>query len=138
LDTQKFDAAIAYYLQMMKELMKKEKHSFENSKTVVPEKAGVYAIYDKKGGAIIYVGRTKHLNTRLLRNHKRGNTKRSQFRRALKRDKSLESEDDITRYIEKNCVFQFMEIEDFEEQVRLEHFMTAISAPVLNVKLKQR
>ena len=69
--------------------------------------------------------------------HKRGNVRGSQFRKALGRNFALNSEDKITSYILKNCSFQFMALEEFEEIVRLEHFAIAALGPVLNVRLKQ-
>jgi len=123
---------------MMRKLLDEPSYNFtEVSSSVVPEKAGVYVIYDKRVKAIIYVGRTKSLRRRLLGNHKRGNIRGSQFRRALKQNFSLKSESEITSYILENCSFQFLAIKEFEEIVRLEHFTTAILAPILNVKLKQ-
>jgi excinuclease UvrABC nuclease subunit len=110
---------------------------FEASSEHVPKEPGVYAIYDKRVKAITYVGRTKNLRRRLLGDHKRGNVKGSQFRRALKQNFALESEMEITTYILENCTFQFMVINEFDEMVRLEHFTTAILAPILNIKLKQ-
>jgi len=97
----------------------------------------VYIIYDKRVKAIIYAGRTKKLRRRLLGDHKQGNVKSSQFRRALRQHFALKSEMEITTYIRGNCSFQFMVINEFDEMVRLEHFTTAILAPILNIKLKQ-
>jgi hypothetical protein len=50
---------------------------------------------------------------------------------------SLKSESEINKYIQSNCSFQFIPIEDFEKTIRLEHFATAIIGPILNTKLKQ-
>ena len=94
-------------------------------------------IYDKGMDAIIYAGRTKNLRRRLLGDHRRGNMKGSQFRKALGRNFTLRSEDEITSYILRNCSFQFMALEEFEEIVRLEHFVIAVLGPILNVRLKQ-
>ena len=133
-----YNSVVSRYLEMMRKLLDEPSYNFtEVSSSVVPEKAGVYVIYDKRVKAIIYVGRTKSLRRRLLGNHKRGNIRGSQFRRALKQNFSLKSESEITSYILENCSFQFLAIKEFEEIVRLEHFTTAILAPILNVKLKQ-
>lgn len=123
---------------MMKKLLAEPSYNFaEVSSRRVPKEPGVCVIYDKGEKAIIYAGRTKNLRRRLLRDHKRGNIKGSQFRRALKQNFTLKSESEITSYILENCSFQFMIIEEFEEMVRLEHFIAAFIAPVLNIKLKQ-
>lgn len=132
-----YDHVISQYLAMMKKLLAGSKYNFaEVSSTDVPKEPGVYVIYDKIEKAIIYAGRTKNLRRRLLGDHRRGNIKGSQFRRALKRNLAFELESEITSYILENCSFRFMVIEEFEEMVRLEHFITAVLAPVLNIKLK--
>jgi len=123
---------------MLKKLLAEPSYNFaEVSSRNIPKEPGVYVIHDKRVKSIIYAGRTKNLRRRLLGDHKRGNIKGSQFRRALKRNLALESESEITSFILENCSFQFMGIEEFEEIVRLEHFVIAILTPVLNIKLKQ-
>lgn len=133
-----YDSTVSRYFTLMKELLNEPKHNFSQaSSKQISEEQGVYAIYDKKVNAIIYVGRTKNLKRRLLSDHRRGNVEGSQFRKTLSQNFALNSESQITSYILDNCSFQFMVIKEFEEMVRLEHFMTAILAPVLNIKLKQ-
>jgi len=123
---------------MMKKLLAEPSYDFAAVSTgTVPEEPGLYIIHDKRVKAVIYAGRTKNLRRRLLDDHKRGNVKGSQFRRALKQNLALKSEMGITSYILQNCSFQFMVINEFDEMVRLEHFTTAILAPILNIKLKQ-
>jgi hypothetical protein len=46
-------------------------------------------------------------------------------------------EQEISKYIEAHCIFQFLLVPSFQETVRLEHFVTAILAPLLNIQLKQ-
>lgn len=129
---------ISDYLEKMNKLLSKPKYDFSKASFKdVPKEPGVYAIYDTELKAIIYIGRTGNLRRRLLRNHKSGNVRGSQFRKALGHHFNLRSEDQITRYILDNCNFQYVVIKQFEEMIRLEHFATAILAPVLNVKLRQ-
>ena len=133
-----YDRVTSLYHAMMKKLLGEPSHDFAEASSIdVPKEPGVYVIHDRKVKSIIYAGRTKNLRRRLLGDHKRGNIKGSQFRRALKRNLALESENEITSYVLENCSFQFMVIKEFEEMVRLEHFMTAVLGPVLNIKLKQ-
>jgi hypothetical protein len=73
----------------------------------------------------------------LLKQHRQGNVRGSQFRKALGQKYSLTSEAEISAYIRDNCSFQFLTVDKFEEIVRLEHFVTAILALVLNTELKQ-
>jgi hypothetical protein len=57
----------------------------------------------------------------LLSNHKIGNIKGSQFRKALLKNYNFKNEREISNYIQK-CAFKFKEIEDFIERIRLEYF----------------
>jgi len=133
-----YESVISHYVEMLKKLLAKPRYRFADaSSRDIPKEPGVYVIYDKRTKAIIYVGRSKNLKRRLLGDHMRGNVRGSQFRRALGRNFTLSSEDEITSYIQKNCSFQFMALESFEEIVRLEHFAIAVLGPILNVRLKQ-
>ena len=129
---------VSHYLEKMSELLSRPKFDFPKTlSSDVPREAGVYVIFDTRLKAIIYIGRTGNLRRRLLGNHKSGNVRGSQFRKGLGQYFNLRSEDQITRYILDNCNFHHMVIKEFEEMVRLEHFATAILAPVLNVRLRQ-
>jgi len=133
-----YESIISGYLAIVEKLLAKPSYDFANvSATNVPDEPGVYVIYDKIVKAVIYTGRTKNLRRRLLSDHRRGNVEGSRFRKALKQHLALESESEITSYILENCSFYFMAVENFEEMVRLEHFIIAVLAPVLNIKLKQ-
>ncbi len=132
------EIVVSFYVGKMKELLAKPRHSFSNvPSTDIPKEAGVYAIYDKRLEATIYIGRTRNLRRRLLGNHKSGNIRGSQFRKALGQKIALKTEAEITGYILESCSFQFMVIKEFEEMIRLEHFATAVVAPILNVQLRQ-
>ena len=132
------ESVVSHYVGMLKKLLAKSRYRFADASSLdIPEAPGVYVIYDTRINAIIYAGRTKNLRRRLLGDHKRGNVRGSQFRKALGRNFTLNSEDEITSYILKNCSFQFMALEEFEEIVRLEHFAIAVLRPILNVRLKQ-
>ena len=133
-----YKSVVSQYARKMEELLERSKLSFsEASPKDVLREPGVYVIYDERLEKIIYVGRTRNLRRRLLGNHKRGNIKGSQFRKALGNNFGLKPEAEITEYILKNCSFRFMVVKSFEEMIRLEHFSTAVLAPLLNVRLKQ-
>ena len=133
-----YKAVVSRYVGKMNELLAKARYRFSDvSSADIPKQAGVYAIYDERIGVTIYIGRTRNLRRRLLRNHKSGNIRVSQFRKALGQNFALKSEAEITSYILENCSFQFMVVKEFEEMVRLEHFATAVLGPILNVRLKQ-
>jgi excinuclease UvrABC nuclease subunit len=124
------------YVGKVKELLASKSLSFKNvASDDVPDRAGVYVIFDE-GGRVIYVGRTRNLRRRLLGDHRRGNVRGSQFRKALMQNYGLTDEEQINNYVNR-FTFKFKELEDPEEKIRLEHFAIAILAPTLNVKLKQ-
>jgi hypothetical protein len=124
------------YVGKVKELLTSQSFSFRDVPShYVPGMAGIYVIFNERN-EIIYIGRTRNIKRRLLVNHRRGNVRGSQFRRALMQNYDFNDEREISNYIEK-CTFKFKEIEDSVERIRLEHFATAILAPTLNMKLKQ-
>ena len=132
------EGVISHYVELLKKMLAEPRHHFIDAFSEdVPKQAGVYIIHDERMNAIIYAGRTKNLKRRLLGDHRRGNIRGSQFRKALGRNFVLKSEDEITIYILKNCSFQFLSLKEFEEIVRLEHFAIAVLGPILNVRLKQ-
>jgi excinuclease UvrABC nuclease subunit len=132
-----YEATVAQYLIKLKEVLAQPPKNFaDDTLDDVPKKPGVYVIHDKKSEQIIYAGRTKNLRRRLLSDHRRGNIEGSQFRKALGQSLGTSNEKEIRKYIEENCSFRFLVIQNFEETVRLEHFVTAVIAPTLNVKLK--
>jgi len=133
-----YEKLISEYLAKLKDLLSSNEYNFrEDSSIHVPQKPGVYAIVDKENNDIIYIGRTKNLQRRVLGDHRSGNIKGSQFRKALMRIYNLKSEQEISSYIQQKCAFKFKIIENQSERVRLEHFATAVIAPKLNIQLKQ-
>ena len=124
---------------MMQNLLSQPSYNFsEASANDIPSSSGVYVIQDQAKNQLIYVGRTKNLRRRLLGDHKRGNIEGSQFRKSLGNSLGAESENAISEYIKENCNFRFLLVPSFQETIRLEHFATAILAPMLNVQLKQQ
>jgi excinuclease UvrABC nuclease subunit len=97
----------------------------------VPERPGIYVIYDG-GGRPCYVGQSRNLRRRLLVDHRVGNGKSSIFRRKLSLIKHFETEIAVTSYIREECAFRFLELESERERRELEHFATALLSPVLN------
>jgi len=133
-----YEKVISEYLAKLKDLLSSNEYNFREASSMhVPEKPGVYVIVDKENGDIIYIGRTKNLRRRILGNHKSGNIRGSQFRKALMRIYNLKDEQEISNYIQQKCAFKFKIIENQSERIRLEHFATAVIAPKLNIQLKQ-
>ena len=84
---------VSRYVDRMNELLAEPRYIFFSvSSAEIPKEAGVYAIYDKRLDATIYIGRTQNLRRRLLRNHKSGNIRGSQFRKALGQKFAFKSE----------------------------------------------
>jgi len=104
------------------------KYDFSTSK-VVPRKLGLYIIYNVKN-EIIYVGKTNDLRRRLFQNHRTDNIKGSHFRRAISQDYGFRKEEEISKFVGENCLFQFHETR--EDQSLLEHFLIAMLHPQLN------
>ena len=133
-----YNETISQYMEKMNLLLGTPSANFSDvSSSEIPRKPGVYVIYDRTLKSVIYAGRTKNLRRRLLSDHRRGNIDGSQFRKALGQKLFTNSEKMITQYILDNCSFRFLFVERFEKMVRLEHFITAILGPLLNVQLKQ-
>jgi hypothetical protein len=125
------------FVEEVKELLASPSFRFKDvTSDDVPEDGGVYVIFDDKGDAI-YAGRTGNLRRRLLSNHRSGNVRGSQFRKALMQKYSFKNEGDISLYIREKCFFKFKKIKDPVQRIRLEHFSTAVLEPILNMKLKQ-
>jgi excinuclease UvrABC nuclease subunit len=133
-----FESIITSYSEKLEKILKEPVYRFATvTSRRVPKEPGVYLIHDDSLKQIIYAGRSRNLRTRLLQQHKKGNVRGSQFRKALGQKHYLSSEAEISAYIKNNCSFQFLPVDAFEEMVRLEHFVTAILAPTLNTELKQ-
>lgn len=103
-----YDSAISRNRKMLKKLLTEPRYLFaEISFKHTPKQSGVHVIHDEKRDEIIYAGRTKNLKRRLLGDHRRGNIRGSQFRKALGRNFDLKSEDEILDTFLKIVVSSF-------------------------------
>ena len=121
---------IQHYLGEIENLQKSYSHSFSPDRTLIPTTSGLYLIHSHD--KLLYVREADNLQRRLLGDHRFSNIQRSDFRKSLKRYEKLNSEGEISKYIVKNCSFQFIEIEDKLRRKRLEHFAIAVLDPILN------
>jgi len=129
---------VASYSEKLKQILNQPVYRFaETTLRQVPAASGVYVIYDNSSNQMIYAGRSMNLRVRLLQQHKGDNIRGSFFRKKLSQKHNLDSEAKISDYIKNNCSFKLLEVKLFEDMVRLEHFITAIMAPILNTELKQ-
>ena len=111
-------------------LQKNYSFSFSTDRKLIPTTSGLYLIHSHD--KLLYVREADNLQRRLLGDHRFSNIKRSDFRKSLKRHEKLNSEEEISKYIMKNCSFKFVEIEDKLRRKRLEHFAIAVLDPILN------
>lgn len=131
-------STIASYFEKLKQLLNQQVYRFaEATSKQVPAASAVYVIYDNSSNQMIYAGRSRNLRKRLLHYDKKGNIKSSQFRKALGQKHNLNNEAQISDYIIANCSFKLLEVQSSKETLRLEHFIKAIMAPILNTALKQ-
>ena len=133
-----FESTVVSYFEKLKHVLNQPVYRFERvTSNEVPAESGVYIVHNDSVKQVIYAGRGRNLRIRLVQQHKQGTIEGSQFRKALRQKYKLSSEAEISAYIRDNCNFQFLPVESLEEMVRLEHFITAILAPILNTELKQ-
>ena len=133
-----FESTVVSYFEKLKHVLNQPVYRFERvTSNEVPAESGVYIVHNDSVKQVIYAGRGRNLRIRLVQQHKQGTIEGSQFRKALGQKYKLSSEAEISAYIRDNCNFQFLPVESLEEMVRLEHFITAILAPILNTELKQ-
>ena len=132
------ESTIASYSEKLKQLLNQPVYRFADATSKqVPAASAVYLIYDNISNQMIYAGRSQNLRTHLLNRHKKGTIKNSQFRKALGQKHSMNTEAQISDYIITNCSFKLLAVQSLKEAIRLEHFITAIMAPILNTAHKQ-
>ena len=130
---------ISSYRHMLDRLLESPTYEFSSSdRKDVPAVTGVYIIYNKTDGKVLYVGESGDLRRRLFGNHRSGNRRGSAFRRALSRWEKIKDEKEIRGYIIQNCSFQVLPVPGKLERKRFEHFAIAVLNPGLNdvVRLK--
>lgn len=110
-------------------------YSFNRAlEAVLPEKRGVYAISIGKDcdARFVYVGSTprspRGLRRRIYEDHYTKPTNTSDLPKVLMRANHWGSRE-TKRWIEENCVVQWMEIEDEKTRAFLEDYATAILQP---------
>ena len=113
-------------------ILESAKYDFsKDNRARVPSEPGVYTIYEKTRGYLLYIGESKHLRRRIFGEHLTGDKIASAFRRNLSDWEKLGSEEDVSAYISDKCEFQFKQCDEAAAK-RLEHFAIAILQPLLN------
>lgn len=83
----------------------------------------VYLIGHKSGNRIFYVGKTTNLQQRMYYNHLMGNGSTARLKNYLIKDKDLpkvKNYEDAKEYIQKNCFFKWIRIDDSKERGLIE------------------
>ncbi len=126
---------IAKYSKMLIDLTYSEKLRFSSTLgDELPREAGVYRIFkfDEDDEISIFVGRSDDLRRRIHRNHHIGTKSVSIFRTKLLRQKNIQNELQVTKYLHKSCGVQFILIPDLRETIMFEHFAIAVLQPIYN------
>jgi len=83
--------------------------------SMLDDKPGVYAIFDRTTGKTLYVGRTKNIKRRLYTNHLMGTKANARLKKYLAEDgerKDIPDMEAAKQYLRKNCYFQYILIND--------------------------
>jgi len=112
------------------------------SPATVPEKGGVYLVYRgvPPTASVIYVGEAKVLKRRITSDHISGEQKAttSEFRKKLNQRFSIPFGPGMRSWVEQNCSFSYVVVEDYDMRVLVEAMLIAAlragGAPLLNSK----
>ena len=89
----------------------------------LPEKAGVYAIFDKETGENLYVGRTKNLRQRLYTQHLMGPIAGARLKKYFIEDPFMAEINDIVKakqHLKDHCFFQYILEDDTRRRGQIE------------------
>ena len=110
------------------DLLSKSKTGFDD-RNGVPRSSGVYALYRAKN--LLYIGESNNLRRRLFSQHgPKGRNRSSYFRRQLAKKVGIDDERKLSKLIEDEVQFKFMEVE--EDRKRVECFLIGVLDPELN------
>ncbi len=91
------------------------------------EIAAVYAIFDKKDGSCLYVGRTKNLRQRLYDYHLMGPESNARLKKCLAEDVSrpdIPTMAEAKQFLKDRCYFQYILVSDIHERGQLEGLLS--------------
>jgi hypothetical protein len=98
----KLEHVVALFFDKLKLVLNQPTYRFATVySTRIPAESGVFVIHDESSKKLIYAGRSKNLRVRLLQQHKQGNIRGSQFRKALGQKYNLGSAAEISAYIKE-------------------------------------
>lgn len=121
-------------IQLVKEFSESKRYFFADLiPSMLNDKLqGVYAIFDKREGTALYVGRTKNMRRRLYTNHLMGPLTNARLKKYLIEDTSnnISNLTEAKAFIRENCYFQFLVENDIVRRGQAEGLLSY----ALNVK----
>ena len=84
---------------------------------------GVYAIFDRSTGAMLYVGRTKNVRRRLYTNHLMGPETNARLKKYLAEDRNRPDIQNMAAakpYLIDNCYFQYIRVDEMVKRGQIE------------------
>lgn len=106
----------------------------ENLRSNLSTSAGVYRIFEVGANwrQSVYVGKSTNIKTRIYGDHFIGNPRASTLKRKLIDQGRFADEKEVKEYLRRECLVQWIEVEDDLNRTWLEHFAAAILRPGFN------
>lgn len=105
----------------------------DNLRSSLPEKGGVYRIFEKEStwSQSIYIGKTENLRNRIYHDHFMGN-RIAGVKGKLIKSGQFNDEESVKEYFKEKCLVQFVIINDESLRALFEHFAISILRPQFN------
>ena len=121
--------------RILEALLNSKKYDFQGLKPsdLEDKLRVVYAIFDKKDGSCLYVGRTINLRRRLYTNHLMGPEANARLKKYLINDKDLKdinTPNEAKKYLTDRCYFQYLPVRDKVQRGQTEGLLSYL----LNVR----
>lgn len=103
----------------------------------LPEKPGIYIIYQNKHSQkqVFYIGQSNNLNERIYLTHYKYAKNYSSLAKKLIKKSIFNNDIAYKKHLEDECSYKFMIIDDVFELNRIEHFAIAALNPLYNDKI---
>lgn len=129
------DETIAHYRDLVETLLQAESYRFDDELIEnLDSRPGVYRVYENgsQGSESLFVGKSMNLQRRIVMDHFKGRSTRSEIRRKLLDREGIPEERLVTEYLQERCQVQCITLSDPRERAMLEHFAVAVLQPRLN------
>ena len=114
--------------RIAEQLLKSQQFTFQGLTPSVLEKVpGVYAIFDRRTGATLYVGRTKNVRRRLYTNHLMGPETNARLKKYMYRDSDRPDIPNMAaakQYLIDNCYFQYIRVDEMVKRGQVEGLLS--------------